>query len=289
MGFEGKAVLITGASSGIGRASAAEFARRGARVILVSREEGRLGRARAELEELGAGVTAYRCDVSDRRAVEEMSGRVLEEFGSVDVLVNNAGFVVYGPVLDIATDEIEAQMNTNYFGMVYCIKGFLPSMLEKKSGHIVNVASVAASVGLPKMASYCASKFAMLGFSEALKHELQGSGVGVTVVSPIMVRTDFFRHPSFGDMPNFSASLSPATVARAVVRAARSPRLEIIVPSAVRGAVWAKQTFPYLVNPALSRAFRGGRPGSGGYSESSSAPPDPSDPTSSSSSDFSSN
>jgi hypothetical protein len=130
-------------------------------------------------------------------------------------------------------------------------------MLEQNSGHIVNVASVAASFGLPGIAPYCASKFAMLGFSEGLKHELHGTNVGVTVVSPIMVRTNFFDHPSFKSMPKYSpTSLSAETVAKAVVSAANSSRLEIIVPGLVRGAVWAKHTIPYIINPILGSAFR---------------------------------
>ena len=148
-------------------------------------------------------------------------------------------------------------METNYFGMIYCVKNFLPLMIEKKSGHIVNVASVAASFGLPGIASYCASKFAMLGFSEGLKHELSGSGVGITVVSPIMVKTDFFEHPSFETMPKYSpTSLNSATVAKAILKAANSSRLEIIVPSVVRGAVWIKHTFPYFINPILGKSFK---------------------------------
>jgi len=197
------------------------------------------------------------CDVSDKLQVEKMSKLVLEKYGSIDILVNNAGFAIYGSVFDLTTEEIESQMATNYFGMIYCIKNFLPSMIQKKSGHIVNVASVAASFGLPGIVSYCASKFAMLGFSEGLKHELKGTGVGITVVSPIMVRTNFFDHPSFKKMPKYSSlSLSDKTVTKAILRAANSPRLEIIVPSVVRGAVWMKNTFPYLINPILGMAFK---------------------------------
>ena len=148
-------------------------------------------------------------------------------------------------------------METNYFGRIYCTKRFLPLMLEKKSGHIVNVASVAASFGLPGIASYCASKFAMLGFSEGLKHELSGTGVGITVVSPIMVKTDFFEHPSFEKMPKYSpTSLNSKTVAKAIVKASNSSRLEIITPSIVRIAVWLKHTFPYFINPILGKSFK---------------------------------
>ena len=182
---------------------------------------------------------------------------VLEKFDRIDILVNNAGFAIYGKVSDLDIDEIESQMATNYFGMVYCIKNFLPKMLEQNSGHIVNVASVAASFGLPGIASYCASKFAMLGFSEGLQHELKGSGVRVTVVSPIMVRTNFFDHPSFDSMPKHSTtSISSENVAKAILKAANSSRLEIIVPSFMRGAVWAKHTFPYLINPIIGSSFK---------------------------------
>ena len=186
-----------------------------------------------------------------------MSKIVLEKFDSVDILVSNAGFAIYGSVSDLSINDIDSQMETNYFGMIYCVKNFHPSMLDKKSGHIVNVASVAAIFGLSGIASYCASKYVMLGFSEGLKHELKNTGVGITVVSPIMVRTNFFEHPSFEKMPkSFPTSLSSKTVAKIILNAANSPRLEIIILSVVRGAVWFKNTFPYLINPIMGKAFK---------------------------------
>lgn len=257
MGFKNKTVLITGASSGIGREAAIEFAKQGVNLILVARRKEKMEKLKEQLEKSHIKIRTCQCDVSDKSQVRKMSEDVLKEFSHIDILVNNAGFAIYGSVSELTIEDIEAQMATNYFGMIYCTKNFLPSMLEQNSGHIVNVASVAASFGLPGIASYCASKFAMLGFSEGLKHELSGTGVGVTVVSPIMVRTDFFDHPSFEKMPKYSpTSLSPKTVAKAILKAANSPRLEIIVPSVVRGAVWAKHTFPYLINPILGSAFK---------------------------------
>ena len=257
MDFKDKIVLITGASSGIGRESAKEFAKLGANIILVSRTKEKLDQVANELRKFNVITLTCQCDVSNKDQVKEMSKMVLDKFDSVDILVNNAGFAIYGSVSDLSIDEIESQMETNYFGMVYCIKNFLPTMIEKKTGHIVNVASVAASFGLPGIASYCASKFAMLGFSEGLKHELKNSGVGITVVSPIMVKTNFFEHPSFENMPKFSpTSLSSKTVAKAILQAANSPRLEIIVPSVIRGAVWMKNTFPYFINPILGKSFK---------------------------------
>ena len=257
MDFKNKVVLITGASSGIGKQTAIEFAKLGSNIILVARRKNKLEQVENELKKFNVNTLVCTCDVSKKDQVEKMSKIVLEKFNSIDILVNNAGFAIYGSVYDLSINDIESQMETNYFGMIYCTKNFLPLMLEKKSGHIVNVASVAASFGLPGIASYCASKFAMLGFSEGLKHELSGTGVGITVVSPIMVKTDFFDHPSFEKMPKYSpTSLNSKTVAKAIVKASNSSRLEIITPSIVRIAVWLKHTFPYFINPILGKSFK---------------------------------
>ena len=257
MDFKNKVVLITGASSGIGKQTAIEFAKLGSNIILVARRKNKLEQVENELKQFNVNTLVYPCDVSKKDQVEELSKIVLQKFNSIDILVNNAGFAIYGSVSDLSIDEIESQMETNYFGMIYCVKNFLPLMLKKKSGHIVNVASVAASFGLPGITSYCASKFAMLGFSEGLKHELTGTGVGLTVVSPIMVKTNFFDHPSFEKMPKYlPISLNSKTVAKVIVKAANSSRLEIITPSIVRGAVWLKHTFPYFINPILGKSFK---------------------------------
>ena len=257
MDFTNKVIVITGASSGIGKQTAIEFAKLGANLALIGRKKDKLEQTAQELKKFSCSTLVCQCDVSKKNDVDTMTKMVLEKFDSIDILVNNAGFAIYGTVSDLSIDEIESQMQTNYLGMVYCIKKFLPSMLHQKSGHIVNVASVAASFGLPGIASYCASKFAMLGFSEGLKHELKNSGVDITVVSPIMVRTNFFDHPSFEKMPKYSpTSLDPKTVAKSVLKAASSRRLEIIVPSVVRSAVWMKHTFPFIINPIMGKSFK---------------------------------
>ncbi|MFM7861552.1 MAG: SDR family NAD(P)-dependent oxidoreductase [Candidatus Nitrosotenuis sp.] len=254
MSFKDKVVVITGASSGIGKSAAIEFANKGSKLVLVSRRKEKL----EELQQLlKSDVLVCPCDVSDKDQVKIMAAQVLDKFGRIDILVNNAGFAIYGTVSDLSTEEIESQMKTNYLGMVYCTKSFLPTFQKQNSGHIVNVASVAASFGLPGIASYCASKFAMLGFSEGLKHELRGTNIGVTVVSPIMVRTNFFDHESFSKMPKYSqTSLDPKTVAKTILSASESSRLEIIVPGIVRIGVWLKHTIPFVINPIMGAAFR---------------------------------
>jgi len=258
MNFKNKVIVITGASSGIGEASAIKFAKKHAKVVLVARRKEKLLQVQKKILKYTDATLVCQCDVSNKSQVKEMCNTVLDTFGRIDILVNNAGFVIYGTVSELSIEEIESQMETNYFGMIYCTKNFLPYMLEQGIGHIVNVASVGASFGVPGVASYCATKFAMLGFSEGLKHELSGTGVDVTVVSPIMVDTPLFEHPSFDNFSRRStiAILRPETVANAVLKAANSSRLEIVVPSVARVGIWAKHNFPYFVNPIIGNAFR---------------------------------
>jgi uncharacterized protein len=261
--FEGKTIVITGASSGIGRQAALDFVNEGAgSMILIARSESKLLEIKRTLQVVNeskrADIIAFPCDMSKREDVLRMGTQILEKFGHIDLLINNAGFGELGKVENQSIEHIEAVMRTNYFGMVYCIKVFLQSMLSRHSGHIVNVASLAASFGIPGLAGYCASKYAMLGFSESLYYELYGTGVRITVVSPIGVKTNFFNNQSFRNhKPNYTGfMLEPRTVSKAILAAANSSRLEIIVPFYVRAGVWFKHTLPYAVNPLVGALFR---------------------------------
>ena len=258
--FKGKVVLVTGASSGIGRQVSLDFSDHGAQsIILVARAQSKL----EDLEKIirrkfATEVSVYPCDISKKTEVAKMGREILERYGYIDILVNNAGFGIYGKVQRQSIEDIESIIITNYLGMVYCTKVFLDSMTSRKSGHIVNVASVAGSFGVAGLSAYCASKYAVLGFSESLSQELHGTGIGITVVSPIGVRTNFFSNDSFsGKTPNYTGfMLESKTVSNAILAAANSSRLEIIVPFYIRVAVWFKHTLPFIVNPIVGSHFR---------------------------------
>ena len=169
--FKNKNIVITGASSGIGREVAIDFSKRGAKTIIL------FSRDRRKLELLliignKSESMICECDISQRAEVLGVAERILKTYGSVDILVNNAGIGMLSEVKDQSLDDIEKITATNYYGMIYCTKSFLNSMLHRKTGHIVNVASLAANFGMPGLAAYCGSKFAMLGFSESLYDEL---------------------------------------------------------------------------------------------------------------------
>lgn len=258
--FEGQVVLVTGASSGIGRQVSLDFSGQGAqRIILVARSQSRLENLEKTIrKKFSVETIVYPCDVSIKAEVEQMGREILDRCGHVDVLVNNAGFGLYGKVQNQSIEEIESVTFTNYLGVVYCTKAFLGSMIARKSGHIVNLASVAASFGVAGLSAYCASKYAVLGFSESLYQELHGTGVGLTVVSPMGVKTNFFNNNSFdGRIPyDERFMLNAKTVSNAVLAAANSHRLEIIVPFYMRVGVWLKHTVPFIINPIIGFLFR---------------------------------
>lgn len=248
MDFKNSIALVTGASSGIGRQIALDLAARGATVIASSRSLDRLGETAAEMTRHGGASEIVECDVSDAAAVKRMVGGALAKFGRVDILVNNAGFGGYEPLAETRIETIETMLRTNYLGTVYCTREVLPSMIARRSGAVVNISSVSGIIGTPEMAPYCASKFAQIGFSESLYHELKPHGIHVAVVCPGPVRTNFRR--GFDERapkpPEFTV-LDAADVSRAVMRAIEKQKFQVVLPRSLALICYLKGVFPRLV------------------------------------------
>jgi acetyl esterase/lipase/NADP-dependent 3-hydroxy acid dehydrogenase YdfG len=184
-----RVLALTGAAAGIGRALAVEFAKRGYALALADRDAAGL-EATADLVRDTVPVATYVLDVADKAAVDAFAAYVLDTYGRVDVLINNAGVALGGDVSDVTVDEIAWVMNINFWGTVYGIKAFLPALERSGDATIVNVSSVYGLYGPPGQAAYAASKFAVRGFSESLRGELRGKGVNVMTVHPGGIKTD---------------------------------------------------------------------------------------------------
>lgn len=222
----GTVALVTGASGGIGAAAAAALADRGARVGLASRSG----------EDLGIeGSVAAPCDVRDPGAVDAFVRQVVERFGRLDILVANAGVGAYGPFLELDPSHLEEMIDTNVKGTIYALRACLPHLLESDRADFVTIASEAGRRGLPFEAVYCASKFAQVGFTRAMDHELRPEGVRCTNICPGGVATEFAmgrgRTP---EMPELGGMMSAEDVADAVVFAITRPRNHRILEMAFR-------------------------------------------------------
>ncbi len=176
---------------------AREFAQRGARLSICARDAGELERARKELSLLGAEVIAVTADITVQEDVRQLASAVGELFGPVDVLVNDAGVIAAGPFDEMTVADYEVAMNTHFFGPLYTTMAFLPGMRERGHGRIVNISSIGGKIAVPHMLPYCASKFALAGFSEGMRAAVKGDGVYVTTVCPGLMRTGSARHAEF--------------------------------------------------------------------------------------------
>ena len=259
-------VVITGASAGVGRATARAFAARGARIGLIARNREALEAAASEVEARGGRAVIAVADVADADAVERAAQTIEEAFGHIDVWINNAMVSVLGPVKELTSDEFRRVTEVTYLGVVHGTMAALRRMLPRDAGVIVQVGSTLAYRGIPLQAPYCAAKHAVQGFHESLRSELlhDGSGVQVTMVNLPAVNTPQFRWVR-SRMPRkaqpFGTIFEPEVAARAIVWASEHPRRELNVGWGTTQAIVANAFAPGLLDRYLARIGYEGQQG----------------------------
>lgn len=226
-----RVVLITGAASGIGRLTALACAERGARLVLWDRDAAGLEQVRAEIAARSAHAHAYTVDLCDREAIKATAERVLDEVGTVTVLINNAGVVTGKTLTEASDEEIQRTFDVNILASFWTVRAFLPRMIAAGDGHVVTIASAGGIAGTARLVDYCSSKFAAFGFDESLRLELRrvGAPVRTTIVCPFYINTGMFD----GVVSRFAwliPILEPEDVVRRIVRAIERDHARLIMP-----------------------------------------------------------
>jgi short-subunit dehydrogenase len=263
-------VLITGASQGIGKATAEKFAQQGYNLVLAARHGDRLKAAAEELQTTGTSALAVPTDVRDAQQVHDLVQAALERYGTVDVLINNAGIYCSGPVERFSLDEWRQVIDTNLWGYIHTVQALLPHLLAQGKGTIVNVGSIGGKVPIPYLLPYTTSKFAVTGFTEALHSELSPKGIHVCGIYPNLIRSDFLERAIFEGETAEDAQArrqqheqlvqipvveKPEDVANAIWQAVHHRKSEILVGSAHLAAI-ANGLLPGVTQWVMRKAFQ---------------------------------
>jgi uncharacterized protein len=258
MKIAGKLALITGASSGIGAATARAIARRGGRVLLVARTRPALEQVAATITACGGVAAVYPADVSDAADVERLARTIKDEVGTPDILINNAGSGRWLFVEDTDPAEVVHAMAVPYFAAFYVTRAFMPEMLRRNSGHIVNISSPICYMAWPGATAYGVARWAMRGFTATLRADLYGTGIGVTLMTPAKVSSPYFANNPGSEeripwIAKFYSTLTPEQVGEAIVHGVERNRREVIKPFALRLTVMLHQVLPRPIDWLLVR------------------------------------
>jgi short-subunit dehydrogenase len=243
--------LVTGASSGIGRETAVELAKRGAVLAICARRKDKLEQTLAECRKHSPRSISVPCDVADPAAVKAMVQEVERTVGPVDVLVANAGWGRYVAFTEETVETIEGQVKTNVLGQMYCVHEVLPGMQQRRRGHIVLLSSTNGRLYPPLQSVYNATKAAALGFGEGLIPEVKAFGIGVTIVYPGPIATEFFDAPEFQRMRK-PKDLPAENMAREIVKGIERNKVDVTYPRILRMPAKMKALFPGLIRRGVA-------------------------------------
>ncbi len=257
--MDGKVVVITGASMGIGEEIAKVFVSQGARVVLLSRDASRAEAARHRIGHTDRTL-AMACDVRNREEIDRALALTLHHFDRVDVWVNNAGVGIRDAVAEMEPKAVRELFDTNFFGTISCIQAVVPAMREEGGGAIINISSVAGHIPVPFMSLYCASKFALNAIGKGARIELKRDRINVLTVCPGYVRTDFGTHmvaSRKGNIrPQSVRGITAERVAQAAYRGYRRGKREVIVPWTMIPVIKLYQLFPGLVEWGMGKMMK---------------------------------
>ena len=251
MDVDGKVAVITGGASGIGRSTALELARRGADVVVADINDDRIDEVRSEIEDLGRRYLGVHCDVSKDADVDHLRDAALDAMGQVDIMMSNAGVSMLGPAEGLSMEEWDWILQINLYGVIRGARAFIPHMLERGSGYLVNTASVAGLYAYSwDHPTYITAKFGVVGFTEALAHYLRPQGVGVSVLCPSLVATNIAETARVGGVDDFSKWFAqmPEPLADAMDVALVGP----IVADAIRDEQYLILTDPDEILPRVA-------------------------------------